>query len=149
MQITAPAHRPVAPALGAAVVYAASVFAVGFLLGAARNLVITPRWGAVTGVLIELPIILAIAWALCGFWQRRFAVGDRREGLLMGIAAFLVLQAIELAMTLTLFHATAADFVAGIATPAGALGMVGEAVFGIFPLIRAAEARRPALRWLA
>lgn len=145
MRVPPLASAPRAAAVGAGVVYAASVFAAGFLLGAVRILAITPRWGAITGVLVELPIILALAWMLCGVWVRRFGVRGPRAGLIMGVTAFLVLQAAEFAMTITLFGGTLADFVAGIATPAGAVGMAGEVVFGVFPLIRAVDARRTEL----
>jgi hypothetical protein len=53
--------------LRAGALYFLLVFAMGFAFGAIRFLFVAPRVGALVGVLIELPIILMLAWIVCGW----------------------------------------------------------------------------------
>ncbi len=66
-------------AVEAAVVYAALVFAAGFVLGVLRVLLLAPQLGALVAVLVELPAMLAIAWVACGFSLRRSAIRPARR----------------------------------------------------------------------
>ena len=54
-------------ALRAGALYFTVVFAAGFGFGALRVSAIAPRFGETTAVLTEVPLMLAIAWAACGF----------------------------------------------------------------------------------
>jgi len=45
-------------------VYALSVFAIGFVLGAIRVLVLAPRLGNAVAVALEVPFMLAVSWKL-------------------------------------------------------------------------------------
>ena len=49
----------------AGLAYFAIVFALGFVLGLVRVPFLVPRVGETTAVLIELPIILTLAWLTC------------------------------------------------------------------------------------
>ncbi len=50
----------------AGVLYFGLVFALGFILGTLRVLVLEPRLGSTGAVLLELPVMLAASWLLCG-----------------------------------------------------------------------------------
>ena len=52
--------------------YVAAVFAAGFVLGVLRTLVLVPLWGELAAVLVELPLILTIAWLVCTRILRRW-----------------------------------------------------------------------------
>ena len=56
--------------------FLAIVFAAGFILGTIRTLVLVPHLGPLAAVLLELPLMLGIAWAVCRWLLRRFAVGE-------------------------------------------------------------------------
>lgn len=123
-------------AIRAGVAYFAVVFAAGFVLGTVRTLFLAPRIGALAAVLVELPLMLAVAWLVCRWMVRRLAVGDAWSGrLLMGIVAFVLLLAAELALSLLLFGGTVTGFLAALGTPAGAAGLAGQVAFAALPLL--------------
>ena len=53
------------PSLTAGLAYFAIVFVIGFVLGLIRVPFLVPLLGKLTAVLIELPIILTLAWLIC------------------------------------------------------------------------------------
>lgn len=124
-------------ALRAGVAYFALVFAAGFGLGTIRALLLVPALGAAPAVAIELPVMLVFAWIACGWLVRRFAVpaipGAR---LAMGAAAFALLMAAEAALAVLGFGQSPEAYLAGLATPAGLLGLAGQVAFGLMPLVR-------------
>lgn len=122
----------------AAAAYVAVVFAVGFVLGALRVTLIAPRVGALTAVAIELPLILAASWFVCGWVLRRWAVPwaiSPRAA--MGVAALALLMVTEFALAMGLGQG-AGDYVGALATPAGATGLAGQIAFAAMPLVRRA-----------
>lgn len=124
-------------AFHAGLAYFAVVFAVAFVVGAVRVLFVAPRLGEALAVLLELPIILATSWWVCGDLLRRFAVGpDLRERLTMGLTAFLVLQGVEAAMGILAFGRSPGEYLSAFTTPAGQLGLAGQIAFALLPLIR-------------
>ena len=69
--------------------YAVIVFLIGFILGTIRVLLLVPRLGEMTAVIVEAPIILAASWFVCRWCVDRLNV--RRTvpfRLLMGFVAF-------------------------------------------------------------
>lgn len=120
--------------MGAA--YAASTFAAGFVLGAVRVLLVTPLVGPVAAVMLELPIMLAVAWFLCGLildapWASR-RLADRWA---MGGVAFALLMGLEFAMALLVFRQDAGQVLKSLTAPAGLLGLLGQVAFALLPLI--------------
>ncbi len=76
--------------LRAAAEYFAIVFSAGFVLGAFRTFVVAPRTGELLATLIELPIMLVIAWFACRWIMRRFRqIETVRSTLVVGGAALL------------------------------------------------------------
>ena len=124
--------RPVA----AGALYSAIVFAAGFVLGIGRTLALEPWLGALPAVLVELPVILTIAWLACGWVLRRLRVPARMPTrLAVGAVALALLLAAEIGLTVLLGRAVG-DFLAGIATPAGATGLAGQVLFALLPAVR-------------
>lgn len=120
----------------AALAYWASVFALGFVLGTARVLLLVPRLGEVGATLVELPVMLAASWFIAGKVVRRLALA-RGAALAAGLAAFALLLAAELATGLLAFGLSPREWLAGLGRPAGALGLAGQAGFALMPAWRA------------
>ena len=57
--------RTVFPAIEAGALYAIIVFLIDFILGIIRVLLLAPRLGETTAVIIEAPIMLAASWFVC------------------------------------------------------------------------------------
>jgi hypothetical protein len=121
----------------AGMVYFAVVFAAGFVLGAARVGLVEPRLGPFLAVAAEVPVMLAIAWAAAGWIALRLAVPqDLSARAVMGGTGFGLLLLAEAALAAGLTDAGPAAVVAGWTTPAGALGLAGQVVFGLIPILR-------------
>lgn len=119
------------PALRAGSLYFAAIFALGFVLGAVRTLALAPWIGETGAVLAELPVILAASWFAAGRLARPLGPALRLR-IAMGGFAFALLMAAEAGLGAAL---GAAPF-AGLATPAGALGLAGQFLFAAFPALR-------------
>ena len=124
-------------AMVAGLLYFAAVFAIGFALGTLRVLVVIPRLGELVAVLLELPVMLALAWPICGALLRRFAVPPGlAPRLAMAATAFGVLMAAELVMSVVVFGQTPAQHWGSYHRLAAQLGLAGQMVFALFPLLR-------------
>lgn len=121
----------------AASAYFAGVFALGFVLGAVRVLWVAPAVGEWAATLVELPPMLAAAWAWCGFLLRRFAVpATLAARLAMGALAFALLMLAEIALGVALFGRGLPEQVAAMTGGAGLAGLIGQALFAALPLAR-------------
>jgi hypothetical protein len=122
----------------AGAVYFAMVFAIAFVLGVIRTLVLVPRLGAMTAVAIEVPILVVISWVACRRSLRRFAVpptfGDR---IIMGLVAFALLIGAELLLSILLTERGLAGFFTGFAEPEQQLGLAGQVAFALMPIVHA------------
>ena len=122
-------------AAGAGIAYFAIVFAAGFALGTVRTLLLAPRIGELSAVLVEIPFMLLVAWLACRWLVRRFAVRPHAaDRLVMGGLGFVLLMVAELLLSLA-FGRSPAEFLAGLAGPAGAAGLAAQVVFGLLPLV--------------
>ncbi len=113
----------------------AIAFAAGFVLAPLRILVLSPRIGEVAAVLCELPIILTASYFIWRWVIRRFerhATPGRR--LAIGFTALAMLLLAEFTLSLLLGNAPR-EFIAKLQTPAGALGLAGQVVFALIPLV--------------
>jgi hypothetical protein len=123
------------PVVRPAFAYFGAVFAVAFVIGAFRVLVVAPRIGALAAVALEVPVILAVSWLVAGWVLRRWSLNPvQRVG--MGALAFGLLMVAELALAVFLFGQTAGEFVGGWGTLPGALGLAGQIGFAIVPALR-------------
>jgi len=117
----------------AAIAYWALVFALGFLLGSIRVLVLEPALGMLPATLIELPIMLGASWMVARWLLGRFGIAEPKHALAMGAIAFALLMGSEVLLTLIVFGDSVGEWIAGIGTPAGAIGLAGQVAFGLFP----------------
>jgi hypothetical protein len=125
------------PAAQAGATYFGLVFALGFALGTLRVLALAPYLGPTGAVLVELPIMLAASWVLCGWLIARFAVppvwADR---LLMGGLAFALLIIAELGVSVLAFGRSVTEHLATYQEVAAQVGLAAQVAFAAFPLIR-------------
>lgn len=129
-------------AIAAGVLYFLLIFLLGMALGTVRILLIEPRVGEVASVVLELPLMLAASWFVCG-WLIRFlsvpaAVPSRAA---MGTVAFALLMAAELALSLYAVNGNARDHFRNYGQAAPLIGLLGQLAFAAFPLLR--YRRRP------
>lgn len=115
-----------------ALAYVRPVFAVAFALGALRVSLVAPRVGPLLAVALELPLVLALSWAVAGRVLHRWPQTPR---LGLGLASFFMLMLLELATALALGQSVT-QFLAALTTPPGALGLAGQIGFGLIPLVR-------------
>ena len=120
----------------AGVLYAIIVFVIGFIVGTIRVLLVAPRLGETTAVIIEAPIILTASWFVCRWCVTRL---DVRRAVparsLMGVAAFLVLMSAEFGLGAVLGRSLM-DQVGAYGSPAGAIGLTAQVIFAMFPVIQ-------------
>jgi hypothetical protein len=129
-------------ALRAGALYFAIMFAIGFVLGTIRVLVVIPRVGDTNAVLLELPLMLALSWFACAWLVRRFAVPNEfAPRLVMGGVAFALLMVAELGVSVFGFGRTPAEHLARYQVLGAQLGLTAQLVFALFPLIQAFSAR--------
>lgn len=130
----------------AGVAYAVIVFAIGFLLGTARVLLLAPRVGSTMAVSVEAPIMLTACWYVSRIWMTRLTVGaEIRPRILVGAVAFVTLMILEVALSIGLFHRSIGDYLADLRSPAGAIGLAAQTCFATLPLLNAVVRRRLSL----
>ena len=134
--MTAPPGRSVRPhTLFAALAYFAAVFAVGFVLGVAREFVVRPRMGSFAAIMVEAPAMLLACWVFARWAVGRFSVvalGDRAR---MGGLAFALLMVAELVGSMVLRGLTPLGWLSHYATPPGFLSLSLFLAFAAMPLI--------------
>lgn len=92
-----------AAAIRGGILYFALVFVIGFGFGVVRQMLVIPRIGELAAVLLEVPLLLALAWPICRRVVRRCAVPPALPGrAVMGLVAFGLLMLAELLLAVTL-----------------------------------------------
>ena len=125
-------NRLLAPALA----YTLTVFALGFVLGTLRVLIVAPRFGPTPAVLLELPIMLAASFLIARWAVRRWHVpAQTGPRALMGVLAFALLMLCELAVSLTLFGNSLSEHLAGYTQARAWPGLAAQAVFAAMPCL--------------
>jgi hypothetical protein len=131
----------------AGLAYFAVLFGAGTAFGLARVLFISPHLGVLGGVLVELPVILAVAWGVCGWLANHLQVGPRvADRVAMGGTAFVLLMAAEVALSRLLGGRLTDAAITSADTWAPALGFAAQAAACAFPLIRGGPFAMPASR---
>jgi hypothetical protein len=120
----------------AGALYAIIVFLMGFILGTIRVLLLAPRLGEATAVIVEVPIMLTASWFVCRWCVDRLDVRRTVPARsLMGLVAFLVLMSAEVGLG-AVFGRSLADQLAIHRSLAGAIGLAAQVIFAIFPVIQ-------------
>jgi hypothetical protein len=123
-------------------VYVAAVFAAGFGLGVLRTLVLVPLLGELGAVLVELPVILTIAWLVCTRILRRWPLSPAAAAA-MGAVAFLLLMLAEASLSTLLAGRGLAEHLALYAQLPHQVGLAGQLAFAVFPWLQARRSQRP------
>jgi hypothetical protein len=121
-------------ALRTGLLYFAAVFGLAFMLGVARTLVIAPRIGALSAVLLELPLLVGASWVVARWLLRRRPL-TRSQQAVMGATAFGLTMLAEMVLAQTLRGQDVAAWAAQVAAPLGLVGLAGQVAFGVMPLL--------------
>jgi len=119
-------------ALRLGIAYWAIVFTIGFALGIIRTLIVAPRIGAISAVLLELPLIVTSSWLIA---RRLLKHRDlsREQCAIMGSVA-LVLTLFSEAMLAALLTGTPiGSWARSLREMPGILGLAGQIVFAALP----------------
>lgn len=117
-----------------ALAYTLPVFAMAFVIGALRVTLVAPVTGPLLAVALEVPLVLALSWAVAGRVLRRWPLAGRRRAA-MALVSFAALMLLEFLTALS-FGQAPAQFLATMTSPAGGLGLAGQIGFALIPLIR-------------
>lgn len=115
-----------------ALAYFAGTFALGFGLGTVRTLWLAPAVGETGAVLAELPLMLGFSWWWARRLLRRHPLPRHSQALAMGLLALVFLLTAELVLALALGR-SAGQWLEGLGTTAGALGLAGQVGFAVMP----------------
>jgi len=122
---------------GAALAYWALIFA----LGALRILWLAPRLGESFAVLAELPAMLGASWVTARWLLGRWRIATPSQALAMGALAFAMLIGAEVLLATLAFGVPPRQWLASLLRSPGAIGLAGQAAFGLLPVL-AIRARR-------
>lgn len=113
--------------------YFGVVFAIGFVLGAVRELAVTPRVGRGAAVLIEVPLMV-VASVLTARWVvARWRVESTWDGWRLGIASFVMLMFGEYLIALIGAGATPVEFAKEAASRENLPGLAAQVLFLLLP----------------
>ena len=65
-----------------------------------------------------------------------------RTRILVGAVAFVTLMILEVALSISLFHRPIGEYLAGLRSAAGAIGLAAQVCFATFPLLNVIAGRR-------
>jgi len=117
--------------------YFAIVFLLGIFLGTIRVLALSPRFGELLAVFIEAPFILGVSWFVSGFVIRRLRIESAfAPRFTMGVSAFGLLMIAEILLGLFGFERSLGEQLADFAATPGLVGLSGQVLFGLIPVIR-------------
>jgi len=124
------------------ILYVVAVFAAGFVLGVLRTLVMVPLLGALWAVLLELPVILTIAWLVCARILHRWPLSPSSAAR-MGAVAFSLLMVVEASLSNLLAGRSLTEHFALYAELPHQLGLAGQLAFALFPWVQARRTHAP------
>jgi hypothetical protein len=121
--------------LRAGLAYFASVFSVGFALGAIRVPFLVPRLGERVAELVELPFMVAASYFLARWVVRRFGPFTMGERLGIGVVALALLLVAELGVVLLLQGQSLRQYAATRDPVSGTAYVFALVAFAFMPLI--------------
>ncbi|MGO8800198.1 MAG: hypothetical protein ACLQE9_23125 [Roseiarcus sp.] len=121
---------------GAAALYCAIVFGVGFLLGPLRVLWLEPRLGKTLAILCETPFLLAAMVVAARWVPRKVGLrGGPASLAAMGAGALVLQQVADFAVGVALRGMTPGELVANFGTPAGLVYAAALLAFAAMPAL--------------
>jgi hypothetical protein len=118
-----------------ALTYTASVFSIGFALGAARTLWIAPRLGERVAELGELPVMAAASFLVARALMSRAGTIGVRGAALVGVVALALLLCAELAVVAFVRGQALADYVASRDPVSGSAYLLALLLFAAMPAL--------------
>jgi hypothetical protein len=118
-----------------ATVYFLMLFALGFVLGTIRVIIVAPRIGVLAATFAEVPVMLTAAYFASRWTIRRWHVPHAptiRWAMLLWFLMLLFL--FETLLGALLFGRTMAEQWAALATPAGLLGLSAQTIAALLPV---------------
>lgn len=126
------------PILVAGGTYFLIVFVAGFLMGILRVLVVVPQVGEVAAVVLEVPIILVIAWFACDWVLKKVPVPGRNlDRVVVGAFALGLLLTAEAVLSVGLTGISLQEHFRSYSRAGPLIGLAAQLLFASFPLIRA------------
>lgn len=123
------------PAIRAGLRYGLEAFALGFVLGTLRVVLIAPATGTLPAVLIEIPVMLvAMGWRAHRIMAAHPNVTMIGARAVMGAVGFTLLMICELLLGMAL-GTSPRQWLTDLASPPGAAGLAGQIMFGFLPLL--------------
>ncbi len=124
----------VIPALKPSLVYAAIVFAVGFVLGSVRVFLVVPRIGVRWAELLEAPLMILASFLVARFIVWRWGLVGRRECLVVGIfsLAFMLLAEVGFVLVQGL---NISEYIASRDPVSGPVYLLCLGMFAAMPLL--------------
>ncbi len=124
------------PALLAGLAYGLIIFALGFVLGTARDLLLAPLFGRDAVVLVEGPVILIAAWVLAWWLIRSIGVPARLPArLVMGVVGLAPVLVGEAFVAVFGFGRSLSMHLGAYATTRGVLELLPQIAFGLLPVV--------------
>lgn len=133
----------------AGMAYFAFIFVAGLAAGIARDLILEPALGELAAVAIALPVMLGVAWWICGKLIAFHRIADRIAAGLMGATAFVASIGAELAMALYTPSTTIADHVVAYRETSHWIALVGQILVAVMPSLAVALREQHAQRGAA
>jgi hypothetical protein len=129
--------RVMGRAIKAGAVYFLLLYVIGFLLGATRELLLAPRFGAVVASALEALPMLAAIFHFAPLIARRFGVAPKSAGrMLMGFFGLVLLIGAEIAMTRAMRGLSPEQWLAHFASVEGVIYAALLAAFAAMPWVR-------------
>jgi hypothetical protein len=130
--------------LRAGLAYGAIIFALGFVLGAAREMVLAPLFGRDVVVLVEGPVILLASWfAAILLVLRNVVPASVQARLAMGATAFALVMVGEALVAVFGLGRSLSMHLSAYATQRGMLELMPQVAFALFPVVHLLREARP------
>jgi len=113
--------------------YFGIVFLTGFVLGIVRVFWLVPALGERHAELLEMPIMLVVAYASAGYVINRFRLPDVKSTCLVGVIALILLLALELTLVLELRGLSVTGYLQSRDPLSGAAYAFSLLVYGALP----------------
>ncbi len=124
-------------AVTAGAFYFLIIFAVAFVLGVLRVLLLAPAIGESMAILLEVPLLLVLSWFVCAWLVERGDIGKALgERLLMGGTALTLILVAEIPVSVFMIGRTLAEHFTIYATSGALIGLIGQIVMALFPAIQ-------------
>ncbi len=115
--------------------YGAIGFAIGFVFGTLRELLLIPWWGENTGRLLEFPLVVACVVIAARWLYSEPGTGTWRARLLSGVIGVGVLVALESALALGALRMPLEAYLRGYDITQGALFPLGLLIMALAPVL--------------